>query len=200
MTIVIFIVKEAGEGNRTMRVSREQAQATRKRIVDTAGRMFREKGIHAVGLDAIMKEAGLTHGGFYGHFRSKDELVAEAIGQAMGETLKADDERPTLKDFVDGYLSSKHRDESGAGCPIAALGPELARLPDGKRGFATDYVRALIAKMEELRANSGRPGRQEAIAELASLVGALIMARAVDDAALSDEILSATRRATMEAD
>jgi len=173
-----------------MRPTKEQAKENRQRILDTAARLFRENGIHAVGVDAVMKGAGLTHGGFYGHFKSKSDLTEQALAHVMQESLKTEAQALSLEDFARLYLSPAHRDQPGDGCAVAALGPELARLPENERDAVTDYIRARIGQMKELQAANGdRPDRAKAIADLASLVGALIMARAVNEPALSEEIL-----------
>lgn len=173
-----------------MRPTKEQTMENRRRILDTAARLFRENGIHAVGVDAVMKGAGLTHGGFYGHFKSKSDLVEQALAHAMEKSLKTEALTPSLEDFARTYLSPAHRDQAADGCAVAALGPELARLPEVERGAVTDYIRGRIGQMEELLATGGNtPDRAKAIADLSSLVGALVMARAVNDPALSQEIL-----------
>ncbi|WP_025658868.1 TetR family transcriptional regulator [Rhizobium sp. IBUN] len=178
-----------------MRPTKEQANQNRQRIIDTAGRLFREKGIHAVGVDEVMKGAGLTHGGFYGHFKSKGDLAAEAVSHALLESLRSEPAYATLGALAKNYLSRAHRDAADSGCMVAALGPEIARLPKGQRGGITDYVRARIEQVEQIQAQQGETvDRGRAIADLSSLVGALVMARAVDDPALSDEILTETIR------
>jgi TetR/AcrR family transcriptional regulator, transcriptional repressor for nem operon len=178
-----------------MRPTREQAKENRQRILDTASRLFRENGIHAVGVDAVMKGAGLTHGGFYGHFKSKNVLTTEAVSHAMENSLKSLADFRSMEEFAAAYLSREHRDGAGNGCTVASLGPELARLPGGQRGTISDYVRANIAQVEAFQAaKGGTSDRRKAIADLSSLVGALIMARTVDDASLSDEILGETAR------
>ncbi|MEK1895970.1 MAG: TetR family transcriptional regulator [Rhizobium sp.] len=178
-----------------MRPTKEQANQNRQRIIDTAGKLFREKGIHAVGVDEIMKGAGLTHGGFYGHFKSKGDLAAEALSHAMDESLRSEQDYPSLASLAETYLSKAHRDEAENGCTVASLGPELARLPSGKRGAIASYIRKRIGQVESLQEKTGgNADRGKAIADLSSLVGALVMARAVDDEALSDEILAETIR------
>lgn len=176
-----------------MRPTKEQANQNRQRIIDTAARLFREKGIHAVGVDEVMKGAGLTHGGFYGHFKSKGDLAAEAVSHALQESLRTEPAYATLGAFAKNYLSKAHRDAAENGCTVAALGPEIARLPKGQRGGIADYVRARIEQIEQIQTQRGETvDRGKAIAVLSSLVGALVMARAVDDPALSDEILAQT--------
>jgi TetR/AcrR family transcriptional repressor of nem operon len=114
-----------------MRVSREQAAENRKRIVATAARMFRDKGFDGVGVDAIMKGAGLTHGGFYGHFGSKDDLAAQAVTRAPARSVEKQSGYMTLSDLVSEYLSERHCADRPNGCAIAALGaaPARRRLP-----------------------------------------------------------------------
>jgi TetR/AcrR family transcriptional repressor of nem operon len=194
MTVVIHFVKRLSEG-KSMRPTRDQAKENRQRIIDTAARLFREHGIHAVGVDAVMKGAGLTHGGFYGHFKSKEELTAEAGAHAMREALARDSDFKSVEEFARVYLSEKHRDDVADGCIVAALGPELARQPEEKRDSITDYIRIRIEQIEMLRERRGeKADRGRAIAEMSSLLGALVMARAVNDKALSDEILQETVR------
>ncbi|QRM55242.1 TetR/AcrR family transcriptional regulator [Sinorhizobium sp. BG8] len=178
-----------------MRPTKEQARENRQRIIETAAQLFRENGIHAVGIDAVMKGAGLTHGGFYGHFKSKDDLVAEAVSHAIRQGESADPAIPSLEAFAAAYLAPSHRDAVGDGCAVAALGPEIARLPAGQRGEITDYVRSRIALIGKLQEEAGqKPDRARAIRDLSSLVGALVMSRLVEDPDLSDEILEDTLR------
>src|SRR6266536_1065894 len=152
-----------------MKVSREQAAQHRERILEAAAQRFRERGFDGIGVADLMKEAGLTHGGFYGHFSSKDDLIAEACARALAQSLarwhKVADRASgdPLSALAGAYLTSSHRDNPGAGCVLAALGP-------GKSKAAR---------------------RQEAISTWATLVGAIVIARAVDDRALSREILDA---------
>lgn len=177
-----------------MRVTREKAAENRERIIDAASRLFRENGFDGVGIDAIMQEAGLTHGGFYGHFASKDELAAQALEHA----LQAGDERQgrcaSLRDLVADYLSARHRDRCAKGCAVAALGAALARQGPGVRRVFTSQVVARLDRLSRL-ITAGLPSvrRKRAIATFAGLVGAMTLARAVDDRALSDEILAAAR-------
>ena len=181
-----------------MKVSRIQEAENHERILDVATRLFRERGIDGIGVADLMKAAGLTHGAFYGHFKSKEDLVAQAcaravlrmkqnwtnvIDQATGNPLEA---------LAATYLTPKHRDGAGRGCPMAALGSEIARqAPPVRRAF-TDELRPFLdylSRNVQGRSNSLR--RQKALATYAGLVGALIVSRAVDDLDLSNEILSA---------
>jgi TetR/AcrR family transcriptional regulator, transcriptional repressor for nem operon len=181
-----------------MKVSRIQEAENHERILDVATRLFRERGIDGIGVADLMKAAGLTHGGFYGHFKSKEDLVAQAcaravlrmrqnwtnvIDQATGDPLEA---------LAATYLTPKHRDGAGRGCPMAALGSEIARQgPPVRRAF-TDELRPFLDYLSRtVHGNSNSSRRQKALATYAGLVGALIVSRAVDDPDLSNEILSA---------
>ena len=181
-----------------MKVSREQAAQNRERIVDAAARRFRERGFEGIGVADLMKEAGLTHGGFYGHFSSKEDLMREASVRALTgsvalwSTLAERAPRDPLAAIAGVYLTSRHRDNPGAGCLLAALGPDVSRQGTGVRRAVTDSVRAavdLLANLVPRKSKAAR--RQKAIVTYATLVGAMVMARAVDDRALSQEILDA---------
>jgi TetR/AcrR family transcriptional repressor of nem operon len=194
MSIVIYFVK--GGMEISMRVSREKAAENRERIVETASRLFREKGVDGVGIDAIMNGAGLTHGGFYGHFGSKDDLLAEAVTRALERTAERQSRYADLADLVEGYLSERHLADRAEGCAIAALGSDIARHADGARRGMTAHIRAQLERLAGLMPKwPMAKRRQRAIATLAGMVGALTLARAVDDPTLSSEILAAARRA-----
>jgi TetR/AcrR family transcriptional regulator, transcriptional repressor for nem operon len=181
-----------------MRVSREQAIQNRERIVEAAAQLFRERGFDGIGVADLMKEAGLTHGGFYGHFSSKEDLIAEASARALTHSLagwsKVADRASgdPLSAVARFYLSSRHRDNPGAGCLLAALGPDVSRQGRAVRHTVTDYVRSacdLLATLVPGKSKAAR--RQKAISTYATLVGAMVIARAVDDPALSQEVLDA---------
>jgi TetR/AcrR family transcriptional repressor of nem operon len=181
-----------------MKVTRERVAKNRQRILEVAGKLFREKGFDGVGVADIMNRAGLTHGGFYGHFASKDELAAQACEGAAAKNLApwtalAVDKSPDrFEAFVTGYLSPHHRDHPGSGCILAALGAEAARQPDGVRAAFTAGMRSIAAMLTKISPGRSAAARREnALATLAGLVGALTLARAADDPALSDEILNA---------
>jgi TetR/AcrR family transcriptional regulator, transcriptional repressor for nem operon len=184
-----------------MRVSRERAAENRDRIIDVAGRLFRERGLDGIGVASLMKAAGLTHGGFYGHFESKEELEVEACERVLARTsetwpaMAAKDPKAPLKGFLDQYLTARHRDRPGEGCIYAALASDVARQssPALRRTF-TAALRPLIDTLVRIVPGRSRAARrQKALACLSAMVGALILARAVDDAELSDEILAAAR-------
>ncbi|RVU12600.1 TetR/AcrR family transcriptional regulator [Methylobacterium oryzihabitans] len=188
-----------------MRITKQQKQANRERIVAAASRLFRERGFDGVGVADLMASAGLTHGGFYNHFRSKDALIAEACAQGFGEVAARYAGRDAIT-AIEGYLSRAHRDARGQGCPLAALSGDAAREPDGARtAFASgieDLVRLLAVGMPS--APDDDPGdRAAAFAVLAQAVGAVILSRACPDTSrLADEILDACRtgcRAMIEA-
>ena len=179
-----------------MRVTREKAAENRERIVDAAANLFRDKGFDGIGLDAIMEQAGLTHGGFYRHFGSKDELAAEALARALAASVQKQAGFASLPDLVSAYLSPRHRDDRSGGCAIAALGPDIARQGRGVRRRLTQHLRDRFDWLAQRVGGRGAAARrQQAIATFAGLVGALVLARAVDDRALSDEILAAARAA-----
>ncbi|BAI75598.1 transcriptional regulator (plasmid) [Azospirillum sp. B510] len=183
-----------------MRVSKEQAAENRRRVVEVASALFRERGFNGIGVADLMKEAGLTHGGFYGQFASKEDLAAEACAHAM-ETMSArwsqaaetagEDALPAM---LDSYLSPRHRDHSAAGCPVAALGTDVARQGGAARGAFTRGLRPFLDSLSRLvPGRSAEAKRKAALATFSGMVGALILARAVDDPALSEEILAAAR-------
>ena len=186
-----------------MRVSREEAARSRERIVSVAARRFRERGYGGIGVADLMHEAGLTHGGFYGHFSSKEDLMAEASASAIGESNEKWNKRMAshpedpLAAMTRFYLNTYHRDNPGGGCAMAALASEAARqAPAVRRTFtdglrsAFDYIAALV------RVRDPAEKRRKAIVTYASWVGAMVLARATDDAKLSREILDAVARET----
>lgn len=185
-----------------MRYPAGQKQSTRARILAAAARTFRRRGFRGAGVDDVMKAAGLTAGGFYAHFASKDALFAEMIQQAFvepGQKLAKQFEHlegeELLRAVVERYLSGEHRRNVEEGCPLPPLLPEVARA--GKRTRAA-FEKALDARLEaffaKLPARGGLAAREAAIARLATMVGGLALARAVSDERFADEILSACRR------
>jgi TetR/AcrR family transcriptional regulator, transcriptional repressor for nem operon len=175
-----------------MRKSREEAAETRKRIVRAAACKFREKGIVATGLADLMKAAGLTHGGFYKHFASKDQLVTEATVAALDRILEELAAHPTVNSAVAAYLSTRHRDNPASGCPLAALGGELARSNKKARAAAT----AGFVRLVDILAGKARTAdaRRRALAAAATMIGAVTMSRVVSDPKLSAEILGAAQK------
>jgi TetR/AcrR family transcriptional repressor of nem operon len=190
MTLIMYIVKRATEV--VMRVSRQQVAANRRTIIEAAGRLFRERGFEAVTVAEVMQAAGLTHGGFYGYFKSKDELIAEALADAMTQTTTGP--LGDLTTYVAEYLTPTHRDDLGSGCPTAALAAETVRQPDGVRAQMTTGLKQQIERFSHVApGRTGAQKRRAAIGSWATMVGAMVLARASDDPALADEVLDQAR-------
>ena len=168
----------------------------RERILRSAGAALRRAGIAGVSIPALMKEAGLTHGGFYGHFQDRDALVAEAIAKAGQETTEgAFGEGRTLAEALDRYLSHGHVTHPSEGCVVAALGTEGAHQPPTVRAAFANVALGLIRNVER-KLHPGRRTRvpsDEAMRLAATMVGAVVLARLVDDEALAERILRAAR-------
>lgn len=178
-----------------MRVSKEQAAENRERILKEAARLLRERGISGTGVDALTEAAGMTHGSLYSQFGSKERLVEEAVAYAMEAKGKDVPEAFAVSDYVSAYLSPSHRDRPGSGCPVAALACEIPRQSKAVRDRFTAGVRGMIGLLGGQMDCGLKPRQREdkALATIASLVGALVLARAVNDAKLSDDILRATK-------
>ena len=189
-----------------MRVSREKAAEHRDRIIDAAGALFRAKGFGGIGVADIMKAADLTHGGFYGHFASKDDLVGEASRRIMARAaanwtklVEAAPDNPYAA-LLEHYLSPKHRDDPGKGCAFAALGNDAARSGKIVRKAFAEGLAPLIDILAQSISGKSVPSkskaarRRKAVAAMATLVGALTLARAVEGTPLSDEMLEAAHR------
>ncbi len=183
-----------------MKVSREKAAENREAIISAAGALFRQKGFGGIGVADIMQAADLTHGGFYGHFKSKDDLAAQASKAVMARSVtawnKAMDDAPgkPLDAVVNHYLSRRMRDDMGHGCAFASLGADAARQGKPVRAAFAAGLSPLIDILTKLVAgNSKAARRRKALASMAQLVGAMVLARAVDDVDLSDEILAASK-------
>jgi TetR/AcrR family transcriptional repressor of nem operon len=176
-----------------MRDRAQQKVETRQRIVDAAGALFREHGVDAVGVDAVMREAGLTHGGFYLYFPSKEALVAEvaeaslARAAARWERLSHEpDHNAALARIVESYLDPGYVAAVARGCTLTTLGPDVARRP-GARTAITASVRTMLDALA--RCLPGRR-RQRAVAALSTMVGAVVLARLADDPTLAEEFLA----------
>lgn len=182
------------------RVSKEQSQRNRETIVQVASDLFRERGLAGIGVADLMGAAGLTHGGFYGHFASKDDLAAEAAARAFEQVAELwqegtgtpDERRAAYEESVTHYLLPAHRDAPSHGCPMAALAADVAREPDDKP-IRQVFQKGIAASVDALAALSSG-GREEALRELSLLVGTMILARATKGVAISDEFLDAARR------
>lgn len=171
----------------------QNAAGTRQRIVHAAAAEFRKQGIAATGLAGLMAAAGMTHGGFYRHFKSKDELVAETTAVAserLKRRLLAAASKGGIKSVVERYLAIAHRDHPEQGCPLAALGSELANADKGTRHAATCGLKGLIDVIAGLTGEKKpEAARERALAAVATMVGAMTLARVVDDPKLSKAIL-----------
>ena len=189
-----------------MRYSREHNQETHDRIVRKASVRLREKGAHGIGVADLMKEAGLTHGGFYAHFDSREALVMEAFAYAMDRSMehwrKLTDEATPEKRLAlvaESYLSTLHRDNPGTGCSIPALGAEIAReSPKARKAFA-GKLDEMIEQLADYIPNLPRKAaRKQAIATLATMAGTMLLARIAGASELSDEVLKAGRDTALE--
>ncbi|EKS9794197.1 MULTISPECIES: TetR/AcrR family transcriptional regulator [Burkholderia] len=180
-----------------MGVSRQQAAENRSAIVAAAERLFRARGVDAVGLTELMKEAGFTQGGFYNHFKSKDALVAEVMEKAMQD--RADSPNAgSLDAQVALYLSAAHRDNVEAGCPLSGFAGDAPRLTDAARACYARGLATYLDRLERMVATEGATPaqtRRDAVAVFSQMVGALVLSRAIagTDPALADEILAAGR-------
>jgi TetR/AcrR family transcriptional repressor of nem operon len=177
-----------------MRYEKGHKDATRAHLIEVASAQFRENGVAAAGLAGIMSAAGLTNGAFYAHFDSKEDLVRAVLSDALGhreQRLRANLEgNAGVETTIRDYLSARHRDSAASGCPVAALVAEIARHPKKTRDAFTAKLSELIPLLAGgIRDGSNGERRQKAMAIYSMMVGALQMARAVNDKALSDEIL-----------
>jgi TetR/AcrR family transcriptional repressor of nem operon len=178
-----------GKIQKNMRYPVEETAAKHKRIVKEASRLFRERGFENVSVGEVMKAAGLTHGAFYAHFDSKEELQAAAVAYGQKVSLRRmqrSNSKRSKGSFTDLYLSRWHRDHPGDGCTMAALAQEVARsTPELKAAFEKGLENILYTKGGE---------REKAIFWAAAMIGGVVLARAVQDPRLSDEILSSVRQ------
>lgn len=179
-----------------MRVTKEKAAENRERILKAASTLIRERGIAGAGVDALAEAAGMTYGSVYSHFGSKERLVERALGYALIASERTTSDAATLAQFVAGYLAPEHRDGISQGCPLAALACEMPRQSAGVRRTFTTGLRGMLKQLKGRMSSDLKPRQREeqALEIVATLVGALVLARAVDDAELSDSILRATRK------
>ncbi len=188
-----------------MRYSREHKQETHAKIVKKAAVLLREKGAHGIGVADLMKEAGLTHGGFYAHFDSREALVIEAFGYAMDRSTerwrKIAEQTPSdkrLATIVQSYLTPLHRDDPGHGCAVPALGAEIAReSPKTRKAFAAKLEEMIDMVADQIPGTPRKAARKQAVATLATMMGTLVLARVAGSGEFSDEILSAGREAAL---
>lgn len=184
-----------------MRYDAEHKQRTRERLLKETAKAIRREGPHRVGVAAVMAEAGLTHGGFYAHFKSREEMIAEGVtemfreGRArLEESLKDRPPAEALRDYIGFYLSPAHRDARSSGCPLPFLSADAPRLPQAARARFAEGVQALEARLAEQMEALGRPDPgADAGSLLAEMVGALALARAEPDKERADEMLRRSR-------
>jgi len=187
MMIIIYLVKRGHE----MKVSREQVAENRARILEAAGRLFRARGFEAVTVAEAMQAAGLTHGGFYGYFKSKDDLIAQSLAVLMNRGQVGDRDLAT---YATAYLAPEHRENRAGGCGVAALGAEVGRGTAEARAEMTAGLRRQIETLARTApGETAAERRQAAIGSWAAMVGGIVLARMSDDPALSDEVLAQTR-------
>lgn len=190
-----------------MRYSPEHKQETHDRIVRKASVRLREKGAHGIGVADLMKEAGLTHGGFYAHFDSREALVIEAFGYAMDRAIehwrkRSDQVAPEkqLSQMVETYLSALHRDDPGHGCSIPSLGAEIAReSPKARKAFAGKLDEMVEMMADFIPDLPRKTARKQAIATLATMAGTVLLARIAGSSEMSDEVLKAGRDSALDA-
>ena len=188
-----------------MRYSREHKLETHARIVKRASVRLREKGAHGIGVADLMKDAGLTHGGFYAHFASREALVIEAFAHAMDRSTehwrKLAERTPPeqrMAAIVDSYLTPVHRDDPGHGCAIPALSAEIAReSPKTRKAFAAKLEQMIDALAVQLPDLPRKAARKQATAAIATMMGTLVMARVAGNGEFSDEIMGAGREAVL---
>ncbi|QGP78329.1 TetR/AcrR family transcriptional regulator [Sphingobium sp. CAP-1] len=180
-----------------MKVSREQAARNREKVLDSASRLFRARGVDGVGIGEVMRECGLTHGGFYNQFESKEALAAEACAASLAnsaarwrEIVAEAEDAPAA--IAANYLSVRNRDAPETGCALIALGPDAARRGGDLAGAFRQGFEELVGILQQAMPDGDRDA---ALARVAQMVGAMVLARGVDDAALSDEIMAAARGA-----
>src|SRR5437764_12516154 len=191
--------------DRLMRYSKDHKQETHARIVKKASVRLREKGAHGIGVADLMKEAGLTHGGFYAHFDSREALVIEAFAYAMDRSTerwrKLAEQTPPDKRFatiVESYLTPVHRDDPGHGCAIPTLGAEIAReSAKTRKAFAAKLEQMIDMMADQIPGVPRKTARKQAMATLATMIGTLVVSRIAGTGEFSDEILGAGREAVL---
>jgi TetR/AcrR family transcriptional repressor of nem operon len=189
-----------------MRYSREHKLETHARIVKKASVRLREKGAHGIGVADLMKEAGLTHGGFYAHFDSREALVIEAFAHAMDRSTErwrklaeATPPEKRLAAIVDSYLTTVHRDDPGHGCAVPTLGAEIAReSPKTRKAFAAKLAQMIEMLADQIPEVPRKAARKQAIAAVATMMGTLVLSRIAGSGEFSVEILGAGREAVLE--
>jgi TetR/AcrR family transcriptional regulator, transcriptional repressor for nem operon len=178
-----------------MRYGKGHKQATRQRILEAAGRRFKQDGIDGSGVAAVMSDAGLTNGAFYAHFESKEDLVANVLADQLRAQRESFDDQPSdragLEGFVRSYLSPEHRDQFADGCPSAALLDEIARRATDTRDVFTEEVMGVVDDIaSRLDPTDVEAARADALTVFGLMIGTLQLARALTDRDLSDQLLA----------
>lgn len=173
----------------------EMKQKSRGKILKEAIRLFKERGFEDVSIDEVMGEAGLTRGAFYAHFTSKADLIAQAFRAASGVPTPAMASAEELGRFADTYVSAMHRDNPGAGCPVAALTAEITREGPEARAAYTEFLKYFTGVIDSYLGNDAGDLSDDALALVAQMVGAVQISRAVSDPMLSTRMLKAGRQA-----
>ena len=186
-----------------MRYGKDQKQATRQRILEAAGRRFKEDGIDGAGVAAVMSDAGLTNGAFYAHFASKEDLVANVLADQLRMQRHSFDAQPPdragLEAIIRAYLSPEHRDQCADGCPSAALLDEIARRPATTRQVFTDELLGIADDIAaRLESTDAEAARTEALTLFGMMIGTLQLARALTDRELSDQLLARGVKTALE--
>jgi len=186
-----------------MRYRKDHKHATRQRIVEAAGRRFKQDGIDGAGVATLMSDAGLTNGAFYGHFTSKEDLVANVLADQLRAQRQSFDAQPPdragFEAFVGAYLSPEHRDQCADGCPSAALLDEITRRPYATRQVFTDELMGVIDDIaSRLDPTTAKAARIDALTIFGLMVGTLQLARAVTDRQLSDQLLARGRETALK--
>jgi TetR/AcrR family transcriptional regulator, transcriptional repressor for nem operon len=177
-----------------MRYGKDHKQTTRQRIVEAAGRRFKQDGIDGAGVAAVMSDAGLTNGASYAHFASKEDLVANVLADQLRAQRQSFDaqspDRAGLEAFIRSYLSPQHRDQCAEGCPSAALLEEIARRPASKQVYTDELMGVIDDIASRLDATDAEAARTDALTLFGLMLGTLQLARALTDGDLSDQLLA----------
>ena len=186
-----------------MRYSKNHKQVTRQRILEAAGRRFKQEGIDGAGVAAVMSDAGLTNGAFYAHFASKEDLVANVLADQLRAQRQSIDTQPPdrrgLEAFIRTYLSPQHRDQYADGCPSAALLDEITRRPAATKQVFTDELMGVIDDIaSRLNPTHAEAARTDALTLFGLMLGTLQLARALTDRDLSDQVLARSVETAMK--
>ena len=186
-----------------MRYKASDKKQTHEKILQAAGRLFREKGYSGVGVDAIMAEAGLTAGGFYAHFDSKEALFSEVIKNILtksnlSSSLEDKDKAEWLTSLIKGYLSRWHRDNANQGCPLPVLTPDVTRSSNKTRSSYEQCLETFFLEIAQRMSKDPLQAKEQAIALTAQLVGGLMLARAINNEELSNQVLKACQKAALQ--